>query len=341
MEPKLYCAMDLHSNNVVIVVTDGSGKELLDTRVGNDLAVILERIEPFRPFLSSIAVESTYNWYWLVDGLKDHGYAVDLVNTGAVRSYSGTKHTDDSDDARFLCDLQAMDRLPTGYVYPPKERAMRDMLRRRSLFVRHRTSQKLSLQGLFARKTGKKHGFQKIAGYNEDLLLALLSDQASVEIAKLQCETCNHLSLQISEIERLALSNLKLKPEFSGLRTIPGIGVILGLAIMLETGDVSRFQKCGNFVSYCRCAPSKRISNAKIKGKNNTKNGNPYLSWAFIEGASHAIVHCSEARKYYDRKLRKSQNTSVAMKSVAAKLAKAAYFVMRDGQEFLVEKAFG
>jgi transposase len=340
MKQRLYCSMDLHSNNVVIVVTDPSKKTLLNTRVSNDLPLILDVLEPFQPYLPTIAIESTYNWYWLVDGLEDHGYSVDLVNTAAVRTYDGAKYTDDSDDAQFLCDLQIMDRLPTGYVYPRKERPVRDMLRRRSLFIRHRTSQTLSVQGLFARQTGKKHSVAKIAGYDDETLLQLLGDASSVLMTDIQCETRSYLSQQIAKIEKFILGQVKLKPRFVKLQTIPGVGTILGLTIMLETGNIGRFEKCGKFVSYCRCAPSKRISNNKVKGKNNTKNGNPYLSWAFIEAAAHAIGCCAPARKYYDRKLRRSQSTSLAMKSVAAKLAKAAYFIMKNDQEFILEKAF-
>lgn len=341
MSTRLYCSMDLHSNNVVIVVTDESSKMLINKKVRNNLPSILEILEHFRPYLTSIAIESTYNWYWLADGLEDNGYSVCLVNTAAVKAYNGNKHTDDTDDARFLCDLQAMDRLPTGYIYPRQDRAIRDMLRRRSLYVKQRTAQMLSTQNLFARQTGKTHSFRKILEYEDDTLYQLLAYDANVITTKLQCETRDHLTKQIRDIEKVILGHIRPRPGFTNLQTIPGVGPILGITIMLETGNISRFHKCGNYVSYCRCAPSKRMSNNKPKGKNNTRNGNPYLSWAFIEAAAHAIGCCPRARKYYDRKLRRTQITAVAMKSVAAKLSKAAFFVMANNQEFMLEKAFG
>jgi transposase len=338
---KLHCAMDLHSNNVVVVVTDHEGKVLLKKRVSNDLSEVLRLLKPFGLNIPAVAIESTYNWYWLADGLEDQGYEVRLVNTVAVKSYSGDKYTDDVDDALFLCELQAMNRLPTGYVYPRETRSIRDMLRRRSLFVRHRTALILSLQGLFARQTGRKYSLATIIKLENQRVLDLLKDHASVQTAKFQAETCAYLTNQIKQIERFVLKQVDLRPEFQKLRTIPGIGPILGLTIMLETGDISRFRKCGNFVSYCRCAPSRRMSNEKTKGRNNTKNGNPYLSWAFIEAAARSLGNCASARTYYDRKMRRTKIGAVAMKSTAAKLCKAAFFIMRDAIDFDESKAFG
>lgn len=341
MNTKLNCSMDLHSNNTVILAADDDGNVRLKKRVSNDLHDVLDALRPFGRDISAVAIESTYNWYWLADGLEDNGYEVRLVNTAAVRSYSGDKYTDDVDDAAFLCELQAMNRLPTGYVYPRETRPVRDVLRRRSLFVRHRTAQILSLQGLFARETGKKWTLDRIIKCEPALLKNILNSDSNLAVAGFQVETCDHLTQQIRQIEKHVLGKVKLTPEFKRLRTIPGIGPILALVIMLETGDVSRFKRCGNFVSYCRCAPSERRSNDKKKGRNNTKNGNSYLSWAFLEAAAHSLGYCKSARKYYDRKMRRTKTGAIAMKSTAAKLCKAAYFVMRDGIDFDESKCFG
>ena len=83
----LYCGIDLHSNNQVIVVIDDNDKRLLERRVPNELCATLSALEPFREDLLAVAVESTYNWYWLVDGLLDHGYSPRLVNTAAVQQW--------------------------------------------------------------------------------------------------------------------------------------------------------------------------------------------------------------------------------------------------------------
>ena len=109
-------------------------------QVANDLALILATLEPFRDDLRGIAVESTYNWYWLVDGLMEAGYRVHLANPSGIKQYEGLKHSDDRDDAFFLAHLLALGILPEGYIYPKEERPVRDLLRKRSFLVKHRTA---------------------------------------------------------------------------------------------------------------------------------------------------------------------------------------------------------
>ena len=119
-----------------------------------------------------------------------------------------------------------------------------------------------------------------------------------------------------------------------------GIGKVLALTIMLETGDIKRFKGVGNYVSYCRCVKSVRLTNGKIKGKGNAKNGNPYLAWAFIEAANYAIRWHDPVRRFYQRKCAKTKRV-VALKATAHKLARACYHVTRDGVRFDVKRAFG
>jgi transposase len=90
--------------------------------------------------LQGIVVESTYNWYWLVDGLMATNYRVHLANTTAIEQYKGLKHTVDQSDARWLAHLWRLGILPEGYIYPKEERAVRDLLRKRSQLVRQRTT---------------------------------------------------------------------------------------------------------------------------------------------------------------------------------------------------------
>jgi transposase len=132
----------------------------------------------------------------------------------------------------------------------------------------------------------------------------------------------------------------KLKPEFEQLKTTSGIGNILALTIMLETGDIRRFPKAGNFSSYCRSVEGKKISNGKQKGKGNRKNGNKYLAWAFMEGANFAIRYSPEIKKFYQRKLARTNRIS-ALNAVGHKLARACFYMMRDQVPFDVKKAFG
>jgi transposase len=132
----LYAAIDLHSNNGVLSVIDEHDHVVFERRLPNDLEQVLQALAPFLATLKALAVESTYNWYWLVDGLMDAGVDVRLVNTAAVPQYAGLKHGNDQSDARHLAHLLRLGILPEGYVYPRELRGVRDLLRRRFLLVR-------------------------------------------------------------------------------------------------------------------------------------------------------------------------------------------------------------
>lgn len=336
---KLYGAIDLHSNNNVMVVSDEQDHVVYEKRLPNDLALITQQLASYRNSLEGIVIESTYNWYWLVDGLMDQGHKIHLANTAAIQQYEGLKYTDDPYDARWLAHLLRLGILPQGYIYPKEHRPVRDLLRKRGQMVRQRTMNLLSIQNLFSRNTGgsmsanrvKKLDSQEIEELvpNADLALAIKAN-----LAMLQCA-----DRQIDLLEKTIVGRVKLKPEFELLKTTPGIGHTLSLTIMLETGAISRFPTVGDYASYCRCVGSQKISNGKKKGQGNTKNGNKYLAWAYVEAANFAVRYNAKIKSFYQRKKAKT-NGIVAIKAVAHKLCRACYYIMKDQVGFDVTKAF-
>lgn len=337
----LYAGIDLHSNNSVLVISNESDVVVYEKRLKNDIDVICNVLAPYASALAGIVVESTFNWYWLVDGLQATGHRVHLANTVAIQQYSGLKHADDMSDARWLAQMLHLGILPEAYIYPADLRPVRDLLRKRSFVVRQRTASILSVQNVLTRNTGrpplsaakvKKLTPELVAelGLPEDVALVVNSSVATVQFA----------SEQIELLETVARKRVYLTEDFKNLTTVDGIGTILGLTIMLETGSIWRFPMVGNYVSYARCVGGARMSNGKKKGAVNTKNGNAYLSWAYSEAAQHAIRYNENVARFYQRKLAKN-HLMVARRAVAHKLARACYHIMRDGVPFDEDKSFG
>lgn len=337
---RYFAGCDLHSNNTVIGILDEEGKRIHKKRVSNYLDQILNELKPFKAKMQGVVVESTYNWYWLVDGLREAGYKLHLANPAAIKPYEGIKHTDDYHDAFYLAELLRLGILKEGYIYPKEERAIRDLLRKRLMLVRHRTAHILSFQSLYNRQKGCKFSSEDIKRLKEDNVERLFKDKHVILAAQANVSVIGFLGRKIEEIERVVLSMMKPLPEFQKLTTVYGVGDILALTITLETGNISRFRKVGNYASYCRCVSSQRLSNDKKKGQNNRKNGNKYLGWAYLEAANFANRYYPPARSFYQRKLVKT-NKIVAIKALAHKLARASYYVMRDRVEFKPERAFG
>ncbi|MBW2252785.1 MAG: transposase [Deltaproteobacteria bacterium] len=309
---RAYAGIDLHSSNNYIGIMDQDYKRLFGRRQPNDLNNVLKALKPFKADLEGVIVESTYNWYWLVDGLQEHGYKVHLANPSAIKQYEGIKHTDDKWDSFWLAHMKHLNILPEGYIYPKEQRAVRDLLRRRLLFeqrpvrdllrrrlffVRHRTANILSLQSTITRNLGIKISGNDIKKLHLDDAGNLFDSSNLVFMAQNNISTIKHLGKIIKGIEKEVKSQVKFRKEFVMLTTIPGIGIILK------------------------------------KGENNKKNGNKYLAWAYVEAAHFAKRYIPKAQRFYQQKMAKA-NGAVATKALANKLARASYFIMRDQVSF-------
>jgi transposase len=336
---KLMAGMDLHSNNVFCGIVNQDGKRLFEKKLPCDLKSILNVMKPYKDRLDTLAVESTYNWYWLVDGLQDAGYNVVLANPAQIDQYNGIKQTDDKSDAFFLAELLRLNILPVCHIYDRRTRPVRDMLRRRMSLVQKRTSVILSLKSLYTRNTGEDLALARVKAMDSSEVEKLFEHPCDQMISKIQMDLIAQLEKSIGLIEKSVIEVVTLLPCYSKLQTIPGIGRILALTITLETGNVERFLGAGNFASYCRCVGTKRLSNGKQKGSNNGKCGNKYLAWAFVEAANFARRYCETCRQFYDRKAART-NKIVATKSLACKLAKAAWHIMKEETTFKLERIF-
>lgn len=320
---KLYSAADLHSNNHFLSIIDEQDKRIFEKRLPNDLSVTLRTLEPYRSDITGIAVESTFNWYWLVDGLMEAGYPVMLVNTSQVRQYEGLKHTDDKHDAFWLAHLMRLGILPTGHIYPKEQRAVRDLLRERRRLVQERATQVLSTQSTVWRHTAVRLPSKAILGTNKMPWPVLANDNVTLGIRAHQA-VIKTLNTHIERIEDAVAKALKPMPEFKSLLSVPGIGPVIAWTIVLETGELKRFENVGHFASYCRCVDSKKTSNGKKKGEGNIKNGNQYLAWAFFEAAHFAIQYLPAAKRFYEKKAAQ-RHPMLAMKALSHKLARACY----------------
>ena len=337
---KKYSGIDLHSNNSVVVVSDEADRVLYCKRLPNELATILEALEPHHGELVGVVVESTYNWYWLVDGLQAAGYTVHLANTAATKQYDGLKRSDDKREAAHLAHLLRLGVLRTGYIYPRERRGLRDLGRRRLQLVQQRSRNVLAVENVQARERGahmKGHHIKRLnlravkaLGYEPDVARNIGSNVAVI----------GTLNEQIAKLEKYLLEHVRLTSQYSVLTSAPGIAKILATLIMLETGPIERFAAVGNYSSYARCVDSVRTSNEKKKGEGNRRNGNKYLAWAFIEAANCARQHYPQARRFHDRKRAKT-NAIVATKALAHKLARACYHMLKTGEPFDMERCFG
>ena len=336
----LYGGLDLHGDNVFCALLDAARNVVFEKRLPNDLDTVRLALEPYKERIRELAVESTYNWYWLVDGLKRLGYVVRLANPARMEENIGLKHADDRTDARFIARQLTFGSLPEGYIYPEETRGVRDLLRHRMHMVHYRTAELSRLSALVARQTGRGVRIAKTA---PDGVVAMLGHHASsVAIAEAGLRHIEYLDGEIKALEKSVGSQIPDKDAYERLTTVPGIGKILASCILLETGPIARFKSAGHYASYCRAVPSDHTSNGKKKGEGNSKSGNRYLAWAYVEAANFAVRFSPDLNAWFQRKQRRSRGLRVVViKALANKLAKACFFILRDNTDFNASRLIG
>jgi transposase len=263
-----------------------------------------------------------------------------LVNTAAVKQYDGLKHSGDFSDARHLAHLLRLGILPEGYIYPREQRAVRDLMRKRSQLVRQRSSQILSMQNLVARNLGAQCSGNDIKRWDDEDIDAmnLLDDQKLALKANLAVMDC--LDRQVHTLERRILASTKLSESFQALKSVSGVGDVLALTIALETGDIGRFASPGHFASYARTVDSRRSPTARRRAK-----ATPSAATSTWPGPSsrRRTLRCATTPRSSagTRRSARSSLSVVAIKAVAHKLARACWHVMKDGRPFEASRAFG
>jgi transposase len=247
---KVMAGIDLHSNNLVIGIIDSEGKRLLHRKLDCQLNKVMALLGPYKQQLQTVAVESTYNWYWLVDGLRAAGYPTVLANPAKIDPYRGLKHADDQNDAFFLAQLARLRILPTGYIYEPQLRPVRDLLRRRLSLVHQRTALMLSFKSLFTRTTGQQMKLRRLKTLSAEEAKALYEHPANQLVAQVQHRHIQALKESIEQIEAVVLKAARALPYYARLTTLPGVGIILGLTITMGGFVITRWHPLPPMINY-------------------------------------------------------------------------------------------
>lgn len=363
-----YIGQDLHQDNVVVHVcrnefSNGSirSKTILSKKfsiVGPEaIAAYFKALEPYcfnQPHTA--IVESTYNWYWMADGFESRGWNLLLADPSTV-SRANIKYADDYTDAAYLAECLRTGSLRTTWVMPKDDRAIRDLARYRMTLVEDRARLKTIIVNMITNHLSIKLTSDKlireidksveaaIESPSEEVAQQVLATYFDHRLVRIKVGSLlNRIRFLATEIEQLdqeLLSLLKPNLYSKSLQTIKGCGFVTSMIIALEIGEIERFNTHKDFVSYCRLAPTSKLSNGKSKGVGNAKNGNAYLSWAFTELANLVVRFNPEAKRYYDRLFNRSRLRVKAIRSVAAKMARAIFMMLKHGETFDLKRCFG
>lgn len=338
-----YSGIDLSARDSHLCVVDENLSIHLQQKSANELPRIAHLLDPFKTHLQ-IVVESTFNWYWLVDGLQVLGFDVSLAHTLGLAMITHAKVKTDRRDAFTLAKLLRAGLIPKAYIYPASTRPVRDLLRRRMQAVALRAREYGSLRQLLLREGILSSSRNQIKLACDEDLSVWFSHPLVVMNASQRLERIELLSHQITELEETILDLTRQKADYKRLLPIPGIGRILALTILYEVGEVSRFSNVRQFSSYCRLVPGVAQSGAVARRGRSSKQGNHYLKSAFNQAAVAAVRSYPRIRRCYEQHLTRHRGSArklVAYNVIAHKLAQAVFHILRDGTQYREELLFG
>lgn len=365
-----FIGMDLHSNNISVCVIQNSinpkTKKLGYKVIARKSIIIDATLNDLKEFLGQFCsgkkhiatVESTYNWYHVADMFEDLGWNINLADPTTVKE-NKIKATDDRVDAEFLADRLRLGTLRFAKILPKKERALRDLVRTRGVVITDRARYRTILKNMINNQlninvstTYLEHLYKCTLGDSELKKLMELFNNKMISLkvenylrlANACTEQINYLEKKIREIQinknRDDEYNVNCNKYLKRLCSIKGCGFALSTSIAVEIADINRFKTAGDFVSYCRLAPTLRLSNLKVKGEGNRKNGNAYLSWSMTELANLVVMFNPEIKRCYQMYYNKSKLRVKAIRTIAAKLARAIWYMLKNDEDFNVKLTF-
>jgi transposase len=337
---KHYCGIDLHARMMYVCILDASGTLLLSRNIDCSAKSFLFAVKAYRDDLV-VAVECMFTWYWLADLCAKENIAFVLGHALYMRAIHGGKAKNDRIDAHKIAALLRGGMIPQAYVYPPEMRATRDLMRRRNHLMRKRSELIAHIQNTasqynlppFEHRISKKH--QRVG------LLEHFPDVQVRNSVALDLSLIDHYDELLPKLERhiRACAKGHDPKALVLLGSIHGAHLIIPLILLYEVHDIARFPRVQDFLSYCRLVKPRRESAGKILGHSGRKIGNAHLKWAFGELATTFLRANPRAQQLHER-LKKKHGKGKALSILAAKLARATYYMLSRGKVFDGDKFY-
>ena len=332
---RFYCGIDLHARTMYLCILDQEGKILLHRDIKTDPDIFLKTIAPYRQDIV-VAVECIFTWYWMADLCSSEKIPFVLGHALYMKAIHGGKAKNDKIDAYKIATLLRGGMMPMAYVYPSEMRSTRDLLRRRTHLARKRAELIAHIQNI-----NHQYNFAAMGRISRKCdraktdLAERFTDPSVQKNMELDISLIEHYDKLLNHLEHelSLLAKVHDADSYFRLRSVPGVGRVLGLTILYEIHDIDRFPRVQDFVSYCRLVKSAKESAGKIIGSSGNKIGNAHLKWAFSEAAVLFLRRNPEAIKYRE-KLARKHGKAKSLTILAHKLARAVYCILKRKEVF-------
>ena len=326
----LYCGVDLHKHSSYVTVMNEQGQISKQTKLHNtDLKNFFSSLDE----ATSVAVESTNNWYHFYELIEDVVDDISLAHPYKTKAIAEAKIKTDKIDSTILAHLLRTDLLPKSYIPPKETRDLREILRYRASLVRLRTQIKNKIHAILL-KNGITHQFSDLFGKQGIQFLKELPLRDAYRFSlNGYLKALDNLSLLIKEVAVIIDNLAESSPDVKLLLTIPGIGAYSAMLIKSEVGDISRFYSSKHFSSYCGLVPSTSSSADRTFHGSIGHRCAKYLRWILIEAANKPHLYKGHLYEFYQR-IKDKKGYSKAVVALARKLSVIVYFILKNKTTF-------
>lgn len=329
-----YCGIDLHARILYVCIIDDQGKTLVHQKISNDSSALLDLLKPYLGNIV-VGVECMHCWYWVSDFCEDHNIDFIIGHALYMKAIHGGKAKSDRIDSYKIAKLMRGGNFPLGFRYPKQLRATRDLLRRRHHLMRYTAQLKAHVANSKTQYNLNIKNGDLRAPKSQEILRNAFPVPSLQHSIDMDLNLISFHSKELRRIEQVIFKELK-KHQLTNLhlvKSVIGIGDLLGSLILLEIGDLSRFPSVKHFASYARLVKCQAESAGKVYGTKGNKIGNAHLKWAFSEAAVIYLAHSDHANQYL-AKLQRRMSKAKALSALAHKLGRAVYFLLKNQQPF-------
>ncbi len=335
-----YIGCDAHKKYSVFVTVNDRGQASRPVRVSHEREVFREFLRQL-PAGSAIALEAAGHWYWLADELEAAGHRLHLANAGEAKKRMGKTNKTDTLDAGGLGMLLRNGTLPEVWIPPAALRDQRALLRTRMRLVRMSTALKNRIHAALDRYGLPSEGYRDLFGRQGRIDLDRLREELpehTREAVRRELALLDQVQAQIVPLEKHIEKVVEPSGEIARLRTLPGVGEILGPLIAWEMGDVNRFAGPAKVAAYSGLVPRTMSSGGRCWHGRVSPAVNHYLKWAFVEAANAVVRHQEKYETWHVmrlyQRLRGPKGHAKAVTALARHLAEAAYWILRRGESY-------
>jgi len=337
---KYYIGCDAHKKYSVFVMRDERNKVSQPVRVEHEKEIYRRYLETL-PAGSPIAVETTGNWYWIVDAMEQAGHHPALAHAAKSKLMMGHTNKTDKLDAGGLAALLRNGTLPTVWIPHGELRDQRELPRMRLTLVHMRTALKNRIHATFAKyginfeeesdlfgKKGRRAMMDRLPELPPETRLTV----------EQELEILDRLGEQIDQAEKRIKELIAVTPDMKLLMSIPGVGPVLAISIALEVGDVNRFPDNQRLASYAGTVPRINASGGRTRFGKTRPDVNHYLKRAFVEAANTIVLHQTRwpdrhAVRLYQR-IKANKGHGKAVVAVGRHLAESTYWVLKKQEPY-------